>query len=199
MGHQKGAEAFKNISKHLQKKGVRHLTAWAFSTENWQRTAEEKTYLFDLIGRFLQELTDEAVKDGIRFRQSGRKDRLPEKLAKLIAQAEEKTKNCDAFHLNVAIDYGGRDEIMRAVKKWQDTGVAELTEEILSSHLDTAGQPDVDMLIRTGGEQRTSGYLPWQLTYAELFFVDKYLPAFTTDDMDGLLEEFAHRQRRFGK
>lgn len=199
VGHQKGAEAFKTISRHLKKRGVKHLTAWAFSTENWKRTAEEKSYLFELIGRFLQDLTDEAVRDGIRFRQLGRKDRLPAKLLELVTLAEERTKSCDEFHLNIAIDYGGRDEILRAIKKWSDSGKPELNEESFAGYLDTAGQPDVDMLIRTGGEQRTSGYLPWQLTYAEMFFVEKYLPGFTTEDMDALIEEFIHRQRRFGK
>lgn len=206
IGHQKGLEAFKKVSKHLRNRGVHTLTAWAFSTENWDRSDEEVGYLMKLFGKFLDDNLKEVMEDEVRMVHLGRKDRLPKELLTKITDIEEKTKHFTKYIFNVALDYGGHDEITRAVQKMSLEDIkrlndVETAQDIFSSFLDTHDQPNPnpDMLIRTGGEMRLSGFLSWQLAYTELFFPQETLPDLTPEVVDKLLEEYATRQRRFGK
>lgn len=203
MGHQKGNEAFQRVSKHLRKRGVHTLTAWIFSTENWDRTKEEIDHLMNLFDKVFDEMHDEIIEDNVRVIHLGRKDRLPVKLREKIEQIEEETKNFTNHVLNIALDYGGQDEVLRAVQKVKDdpTVSSQLTPEAFSAYLDTGNQPypNPDMIIRTGGEHRLSGFMLWQIAYAELFFPKETLPDLTPELVDTLLEEYATRHRRFGK
>ncbi len=206
IGHQKGLDAFKKVSKHLRDKGVHTITAWAFSTENWDRSEEEISYLMKLFGRFFDDNFKEVMEDEVKVIHLGRKDRLPKELLEKIADIEQKTKHFTKHVYNVALDYGGHDEITRAVQKMSATDIQNLSnmetaQNLFSSYLDTHNQPypNPDMLIRTGGEQRLSGFLSWQIAYTELFFPKETLPDLTPEVVDNLLEEYANRNRRFGK
>ncbi|KXK08582.1 MAG: Isoprenyl transferase [Microgenomates bacterium OLB22] len=202
MGHKKGHDAVVQIAKHLRKRGVHTLTAWGFSTENWNRTEEEVSNLMHLFENVLDSFLDEAIREKIQLHHLGRKDRLPKQLVQKIAEAEEATAQFTDHVFNVAIDYGGRDEIVRAINSLITANPnTPISEEDFADYLDTKGQthPNPDLVIRTGGEKRISGYLLWQLAYAEFFFLDEPLPDITTEHIDSVLEEFASRQRRFGK
>lgn len=191
-GHKKGFDQIVSIGKKARKIGIKILTVWAFSTENWKRTPEEISYLMKLfeimIGKFLRD----AMKEEVRIIHLGRKDRLDKKLINKILEVEEKTKKFDKYYLCVALDYGGRDEIERAVK---------VNKNNFSKFLDTKDlpYPDPDLIIRTGGEQRLSGFMLWQSQYSELKFVKKYLPDYSDLDFEKTIQEFSARQRRFGK
>ncbi len=200
-GHLKGIQRAVEIVDYAFQKGIKVLTLYGFSTENWKRSKEEVSYLMDLFAQFVRNYASVFHKKGIRLRHIGRKDRLPPKVMKEIRKAEELTKKNSGMVLNVALDYGGRDEIVRAVKKIIKQGIPEeqITEKLILENLDTNGLPDVDLVIRTSGEMRLSNFLPLQSTYAELYFPKIYWPDFTPQQFDIALEEFAHRQRRFGK
>lgn len=200
-GHLKGIQRAVEIVDYAFQKGIKVLTLYGFSTENWKRSKEEVSYLMDLFFQFAKKYAPIFHEKGIRFRHIGRKDRLPSKLIKEIRKAEELTKENSRMVLNIALDYGGRDEIVRAVKKIVKQGMPEeqITEKLILENLDTNGLPDVDLVIRTSGEMRLSNFLPLQSTYAELYFPKIYWPDFTPQQFDIALEEFAHRQRRFGK
>lgn len=203
VGHKKAVETSKKIIRYLRKQGVHTVTLWAFSTENWDRTKEEIGYLMILFEKAVEDNLREAEADEIRIVHIGRKDRLPTNLLKKIAVAEERTKMFTKHILNIALDYGGRDEILRAAKKItaKQKINGNLNNDMFLHNLDTNGQPypEPDVIIRTGGEQRLSGFMLWQAAYSELFFVKKGFPAFTTNDVDMILGEFKTRQRRFGK
>jgi undecaprenyl diphosphate synthase len=199
-GHRRGAENTIKLSRHIRKIGIPTLTFWAFSTENWTRTKDEVQAIFGL-HYILSGYVKEAMQDKVRISHLGRRDRLPKDLLNAIEDAEEKTKDNTEYFLNIALDYGGHDEIIRAIQKLTHEELATLTPETFSANLDTAllPHPNPDIIIRTGGEMRMSGFMPWQSTYAEFFFVDKYFPDLSEEDIDQIVEEFANRQRRFGK
>lgn len=196
-GHRRGFERVKELAKKVREMRIPIFTVWAFSTENWNRTKEEVNYLMGIYEQWIDENLAQALKDQIRIVHIGRKDRIRESLRKKLNQAEEKTKRFNKQYFVVALDYGGKDEIVRAIKKGKD----KINEETLQQFLDTAElpYPNPDIIIRTSGEQRTSGFMPWQGAYSEYFFTKKYLPDFTAEDLEKCIKEYADRQRRFGK
>ncbi len=202
LGHREGAKRIEELTQHVRDRGIKTFTVWALSTENWlKRSKEEVTYLLELIGEMVDKIFKDAQKNNMRFVHLGRKDRLPKKLIDKVKNAEEKTKQNSAYIFNIGLDYGGRDELLRAVNKARELKTGNsVTAEQFAALLDTGDQPypDPDIIIRTGGEQRLSGYLPWQGDYAELFFEKTYLPDFTTEKFDVVLEEFSRRKRNFG-
>ena len=197
-GHKKGFDVAVELCRKLRSLGVSTVTLWAFSTENWNRTPREVGYLMRLYGFLADKYLEEALRDGIKITHLGRKDRLPKNLLNKILNLEEKTKHFTKYYINIALDYGGRDEIVRAIKRAEGK---EVTIENFGDFLDTAGQPfaDPDLTIRTSGEFRTSGFMPWQGTYTEYIFEKKYFPELTDEDMEKAVEEFSNRKRRFGK
>jgi len=202
LGHKAGFEAGMKIAKAARSWGVHTFTVWGFSTENWDRSETEVSYLFKLFWKMVKVIEKEADKEQIKFTHLGRKDRLPKELIKYIEKLEEKTKNYKKFAFNVALDYGGHDELLRAVKGIvKDKVVPEkINEDLFASYLDTKGQkyPTVDLFIRTSGEQRTSGLLPWQLNYAEFYWETDNLPDFTPQKLANVISDFSRRRRRFG-
>ncbi|MBI4089630.1 MAG: di-trans,poly-cis-decaprenylcistransferase [Candidatus Levybacteria bacterium] len=202
-GHKKGFEVAIKIGRKIRSLGVHTLTMWAFSTENWNRTKEEVNYLMKMYEAFIEKNLKEALKEKIRIIHLGRKDRISKKLLERIQDSEEKTKGFKNYVLNIALDYGGRDEITRAIEKIKNEKLKmkNLTEEAISQFLDTANQPypNPDLIIRTSGEQRTSGLMIWQAAYAEYIFLNKHFPDLKDEDIELAVEEFAQRQRRFGK
>ncbi len=204
-GHRKGIQRVEEIIKYAYKKGVKILTLYGFSTENWKRNPKEVNFLMNLFEKYVKKgLKEEQKKDKkyyIQFRHIGRKDRLPKHLVELLEKLEKATRKNSQMVVNVAIDYGGRDEVVRAVKKIirKKLKPEEITEEVLMKNLDTGDLPDVDFVIRTSGEMRLSNFLPLQATYAELYFPRIYWPDFDKEQFDLSLEEFKKRERRFGK
>jgi len=217
LGHKAGFEIAIKICKRSRELGINTLTLWAFSTENWNRSHEEKEYLFALYLKMTDKYLKEAHKEKIRIIHLGRKDRLPLKLAQKITQAERETQEYSSYYLNLALDYGGQDEILRAIKKFQadlllgKVRLNEIDKEVGQYHnkypyylfkdyLDTADQPYPypDLIIRTSGETRLSGYLLWQSVYSELYFENKHFPDFTPERFEKALQEYSKRKRRFG-
>lgn len=196
MGHRAGAEALDRVMHACQAAGIKYLTVYAFSTENWKRSEEEVGGLMKLLSTYIHTKEKELVANGVRFRVVGRRTDLSEKLRGEIAALEEKTAAGD-FTLIVALSYGGRDEIVRAAAKWAAAG-GEPTEAAFAAFLDTAGIPDPDLIIRTSGEQRTSNFLLWQSAYAEYYFTDTLWPDFDQAEFDKALESYAKRERRMG-
>ena len=178
--------------------GVRYLTFWGFSTENWKRDDVEVDAIFQLVLRAIPQLRSVAERKGIRFRHIGRRDRMPRKLVTALEKLEEETEQHEGLVVQLALDYGGRDELVRAVGKLVGSKKGKITENDITGALDTAGVPDVDLVIRTSGEQRTSGLLPWQTTYAEWYFVDMFFPDFGPRELREAVEWFGRRVRRFG-
>ncbi len=199
-GHRRGAETTIKLSRKARQIGIPVLTFWAFSTENWSRAKDEVNAIFGL-HHMLEQYIKEAMEDNVRISHLGRKDRLPKKLLQAIEKAEEQTKNNNKFYLNIALDYGGHDEVLRAIKKLTHEELSNLDENIFSAHLDTAHlpYPNPDLVIRTSGEQRTSGFMIWQSAYAEYLFLEKYFPDMNEEDIEMAAQEFSNRQRRFGK
>ncbi len=201
-GHEAGAKAIKQVMDAARGWGVHTLTIWGFSTENWSRPYWEIKKIMALIKASLQNELKTAKEDGIKFHHIGRKDRLPKDLLDWISKVEEETKDNKNYILNVALDYGGHDEILRAVKKIVDDGVSsdKIDEKIFESYLDTADQPypSPDLFIRTSGEQRTSGFFPWQMAYTEFYFEPDHLPDMTPDKLKAAIMDFSRRRRRFG-
>jgi len=197
-GHRRGAQTLRNIAIAAKSKGIKILTFFCFSTENWQRPQSEVNYLMDLLHEMFGSHFPELQKEQIKIRVIGQKDRLPERVAKDIEMTETETKGNSGMTLNMALSYGGRAEIVDAVKKIIKTGIdpEKITEETIKENLWTT---DVDLIIRTGGEQRLSGFLLWQSAYSEFLFVNKYWPEFSEADLDSALDNYARRQRRFGK
>lgn len=197
-GHRRGAENIKKILAHAQKIGVKFVSVYAFSTENWNRSKTEVNYLMGLFSNFIDTQLSELGKAGIKFRLMGSLDRLPSSLQKKLINAAEETANNKGLVFNMGINYGGRDEIVRAIKRIIDQGHAEITMDAISQNLDTAGIPDPDLIIRTSGEQRLSGFMTWQSVYSELYFTETYWPDFDEKELDKAIEEYQKRQRRFG-
>src|SRR3989338_11399841 len=200
-GHRRGFDVGIKIGKKIRSMGVHTLTVWAFSTENWNRSREEISYLMKMYETFIEKNLKEALKEKIRIIHLGRKDRISKNLLEKIKNSEEKTKNFKNYILNIALDYGGRDEVIRGIKKISRQNINNLTIEQFNNYLDTANQPypNPDLIIRTSGEQRTSGLMIWQAAYAEYIFLQKHFPDVTDDDIEKAVEEYSRRQRRFGK
>ena len=178
---------------------ISHLTLWAFSTENWNREKAEVNGLMTLFREVLTENIERFHKKGVRVRTIGDLSKFPEDIVRGLEDGLEKTKNNATITLTFALNYGGRDEIVRAIRKLTSTKIESLTQEKFSELLDTKGIPDPDLLIRTGGEQRLSGFLAWQAVYAELYFTNVLFPDFSPTEFEKAIVEYATRQRRFGK
>lgn len=199
-GHSK-AGTFENLNPLLveaRKRGIKYLSLWGFSTENWKREKKEVEIIMRVILKGLYEFEEHAEEEQTRFVHVGRKDRLLPKLVEQIKKLEERTKNNEGICVVLCLDYGGRDEIVRAVNSVLKEGKKSVNIEEFGSYLDTRGIPDPDLIIRTGGEMRTSGFLPFQSDYAELYFTNIYFPDFGVNDLKKALTEYAKRQRRFG-
>jgi undecaprenyl diphosphate synthase len=199
-GHVQGVEAIVPIVRVAPDRGIEVLSLYVFSQENWRRPDEEVAGLFGLIDGAVRQYTDELVEQGVRVRVIGRLHEAPVDVQRSIRAAEEKTRGGERMALNIAFNYSGRSEIVDAVRALIAAGVPahEIDEERLSQHLYTAGQPDPDLIIRTGAEQRTSNFLLWQGAYAELVFCSTLWPDFSEADLDAALAEFTLRQRRYG-
>lgn len=201
-GHWKGKDKFYEFMLWCKRRGVKVITVFGFSTENWNRSPEEVNYLMDMFEKFLgdQESIARFQKEGVRVRVIGQKDKLRPSLQNIIEHIEQVTKDNKEFFLNLGVSYGGRWDILQAAQKVASQGIdpKQMTEAMLQSNLSTAGLPDPDLVIRAGGEQRFSNFLLWQSAYAELYFCDKFWPAFTEQDLEDALAEYARRQRRFG-
>ena len=196
-GHEEGAKTVREITTHANNLGIKYLTLYAFSTENWSRPKLEVEFLMKLLERYLKNELPVYLENGVKFKAIGDLSKFSKSLQKVINETQEKTKNCKGLTQVLALNYGSRDEITRAVKKLVDIKL-EISQENIGACLDTAGIPDVDMLIRTSGEIRISNYLLWQCAYAEMFFTKTYWPEFSKSELDDLLSDFKNRERRFG-
>jgi undecaprenyl diphosphate synthase len=201
-GHRRGFKMAVKLARAARKWGIHTVTLWGFSTENWDRAKEEVDYLMKLYEKLVDIYLKEAKKDKVRIVHLGRKDRIPKFLLKKIIQAEEETKDNDKYIANLAIDYGGRDEIIRATQKIISDGIKpeKIDEKLIESYLDTHDQPypHADLLIRTSGEQRTSSFFPWQAGYAELYWLNEHFPDFTPEKLREAILDYSRRRRRFG-
>ena len=196
-GHQAGVEAVRRITAECTRLGVKYLTLYTFSTENWGRPADEVAALMGLV---LSSLEDEIfMKNNVRFRVIGDVQRLPDAVQQKLRETEEHTAKNDAMTMVVALSYSSRWEITEAVRKIASEGLQDITEETVSQHLTTNFMPDPDLLIRTGGEVRISNYLLWQIAYAELYFSSVMWPDFTKEHFYEIMVDYQKRQRRFGK
>ncbi|MDP2632866.1 MAG: polyprenyl diphosphate synthase [Candidatus Curtissbacteria bacterium] len=200
-GHKKGLETALEVVKGSRSLGVKVLTLWGFSTENWERKPLEVRYLMKIYAQFFKNHLRDLVKEGVRFNWIGRRDRVPMLLRRVLEKIEKETAKNSQYVLNICIDYGGRDEIVRAFKKIVSKKISpsKINESLISSFMDTAGQPDPDLLIRTSGEARTSGMMPWQTAYTELYFSKLFFPDFSVVELKRALADFARRQRRYGQ
>lgn len=202
VGHKKGLDNVNKIGEGARKLGVKILTLYIFSTENWKRSKREVSYLMRLIAvAFSKKNIKELHQKKIKLQVMGQKERLPRFLQKIIKEAEELTQNNKEGILNLAISYGGRLEIIQAVKNIIKKKISsnEITENLINQNLWTSGLPEPDLIIRTGGEQRLSNFLIWQSAYSEFYFSKKYWPEFTEKDLEKALLDFSQRHRRFGK
>lgn len=196
-GHEQGAKVVREITTHCSDMGIKYLTLYAFSTENWSRPKLEVEFLMKLLERYFKSELPIYLQNNVKFKAIGDLSKFSKKLQKIIQDTQEKTSHCSGLTQILALNYGSRDEITRAVKKLNKQNL-EVTEENINNNLDTAGIPDVDLLIRTSGEVRISNYLLWQIAYAEMFFIKSYWPEFTTNELDDILSDFSKRERRFG-
>lgn len=202
VGHAKGAAGVKPLVESCAKLGVRYLTLFAFSTENWSRPADEVSTLMGLFVQYLEKEMGALTAAGVRLKVIGDVAGFAPELQTRIHAAEKATQHNQAITLVVAANYGGRWDMVQAVKNWQaahpDANASQLTQDQLEQHLSTAGMPDLDLLIRTGGEQRMSNFLLWQAAYAELYFTDALWPEFDEAHLNQALHWYAMRDRRFG-
>ena len=196
-GHSAGAEVVRKITIHCGNIGVKYLTLYAFSTENWQRPKLEVEFLMKLLEKYLKQELPVYLENGIKLKTIGDISRFSKSLQKTIKETEDKTAHGTKLTQVLALNYGSKDEIVRAVKKLNEKKL-EVTEENIEENLDTAGMPNVDILIRTSGEVRLSNYLLWQNAYAEMFFTNTYWPDFNESELDDIISDFNNRERRFG-
>lgn len=201
MGHKKGVDSLKNILRACNDFSIKYLTVYAFSTENWNRKKEEVEFLMNLVAVTLTNELAEMHKENVQIHFIGDLTKLSDKLQKILANAVETTKNNTGVVLQIALNYGSRDEIVHAVQKIVESGVKsdEIDEQLISENLYTAGVPDPDILIRTGGEQRISNYLLWQIAYSEIIIRREFWPDFDKNSLKDSILEFGKRQRRYGK
>ena len=204
MGHSEGAKTIEKIVEYANKIGLKYITVYAFSTENWKRSEEEVSSLMFLLKTYLDKYSKKAETENIIIKVLGDITALSSDLQKSINDAIERTKNNTGTTFAVALNYGGRDEIVKAVRKISEdvkNGKLDedsITEEVFNKYLYTSGMPDPDLLIRTSGEYRTSNFLPWQLVYTEFVFLEKNWPDFTTEDLDYCIDIYNNRNRKFG-
>lgn len=194
-GHTKGVDVTEPIIDRAIELGIPYLTFWAFSTENWRRSKQEVEFLLRIFRENLDKKIDDFHQKNVRIHVIGNLAMFPSDLQEKAARWMEKTKKNTTITVNIALSYGGRDEIIRAIKKTYESGIAM---EQFEQYLDTVGQPDPDLLIRTGGEQRLSGFLLWQLAYAELYFTKTYWPEFTPHEFDQAIAWYQEQKRNFG-
>ncbi|PIS43077.1 MAG: di-trans,poly-cis-decaprenylcistransferase [Candidatus Kerfeldbacteria bacterium CG08_land_8_20_14_0_20_40_16] len=199
-GHKKGVEVMENICYAALDRGVKVLTFWAFSTENWKRTAKEVNYLIKLFVEVFRNRLNKFHKENVKLVVSGKIEEFPKELQEEIKKAVEKTKRNTRGIVHFCLNYGGRTEIVDVVKKLLKKRISpnKVNQKMISDNLYTPGLPEPDLVIRTSGEQRLSGFLTWQSVYSELLFVAKHWPAFTEKDLNLAIEEFSRRNRRFG-
>ena len=203
-GHKAGAETLENIVRYCNKIGIKYLTVYAFSTDNWKRSKEEVGALMKLLGFYLDKFAKRADTENIKIKILGDIEVLEDGLKKLLNKAMDRTKENTGLVFNIALNYGGRLELTTAMKKIakkvKDGLIKpeDITEQTIENNLYTAGQPDPDILVRTSGELRTSNFLPWQLVYSEFCFLDKYWPDFNENDVDEVIKIYQKRNRKFG-
>ena len=203
-GHKEGAKALENVVRYCNKIGLEYITVYAFSTENWKRAEDEVNSLMMLLQSYLDVYSKRADTENIKVKILGDITALSEGMQKSINKCMERTKNNTGITFNIALNYGGRDEIVKAVKniskevKDGKLEIENITEEVISNNLYTKGEPEPDLLIRTSGEKRLSNFLPWQLVYTEFLFIDKNWPDFNEEDIDNAIIEYQKRTRKFG-
>jgi undecaprenyl diphosphate synthase len=197
-GHKRGLDAIRAVIEAARKRHIKTLSIFCFSTENWHRSKEEVDYLMDLMEQAVNDFFKKCSGQNVKLRVIGQIERLPKSIQKKIAEIEKETAGKEEMIVNLAMSYGGRVEIVEAFKNILKKGIKpdDITEEVIKENLWTT---DVDLIIRTGGEQRLSGFLIWQAAYSEILFVKKYWPDFSEADLDAALADYAARQRRFGK
>ncbi|MFR3919622.1 MAG: isoprenyl transferase [Clostridia bacterium] len=204
LGHKEGAENLKRIAKFANSIGIKYMTVYAFSTENWKRTEKEVSAIMKLLKFYLKDFLTSANNDNIKINVIGTDFKLNDEIKEEILKVEEKTLKDTGMTLNIAFNYGGRDEIVNATKKIaekvkeNEMSIEEITEQTIADNIYTAGQPDPDLVIRTSGEQRISNFLLWQIAYSEFVFSNKYWPEFSNEDLLETIKEYQHRTRKFG-
>ena len=199
VGHKKGVDALKTTMRACDDLGIKYLTVYAFSTENWNRKPEEVNFLMDLLGQTLKNELKEMHENNVVISFLGDTSQLSENLQKILSNAVKTTKNNTGVNLQIAFNYGSRAEITRAVQKILDSGVKKVDEDLISKNLYTSNIPDPDLLIRTGGEMRVSNYLLWQIAYSEFIVIKEFWPEFDKDTLSRCIIEFNNRTRRWGK
>jgi undecaprenyl diphosphate synthase len=204
-GHHKGAERIEPLVAYAAKRGISYITFWAFSSENWERGEKEVGFLMRVFREFIKSsVVHRMMKKGVRVKVIGDIESFPEDIVRGVGEIVERSKDNKIVTAVFALNYGGRKDILRAVKgiveaRIKGNGVSDVDEKTFASYLYTHDILDPDMIVRTGGEQRISGFLPWQAVYSELYFTDKYWPDFDEKEFDLVLEEYGKRERRFGK
>lgn len=204
LGHKTGADTLEKITKYANSIGIKYLTVYAFSTENWNRSEEEVSALMLLLKNYIDDFSKRADLENIKINVIGDLKRLSEDLQKSITKCVQRTIENTGLTLNIAFNYGGRAELVKATKEIVEAvksgkiSSEDITEETIENHLYTAGMPEPDLMIRTSGEMRTSGFLLWQMSYTEFLFIDKYWPDFEEKDLDFAIEEYKKRNRKFG-
>ncbi len=197
-GHSKGAQVFRDIVRYCSQIGIKHITVYAFSTENWKRPKEEVDAIMELISKFIDIAFKDIIKEEFRMVFLGNKNDFPEEMQKRMLSLEEESSIYTKNILNVALNYGGRDEIVNACNELIREGKDEVSEELINSKLYTRLSPDPDLIVRTGGEYRISNFLLWQSAYSEFYFTDKLWPDMTHEDVDLAVKAYSSRERRFG-
>ncbi len=198
IGHKKGVDALKAAMRACDDFGIKYLTVYAFSTENWNRKPEEVNFLMDLLGQTLKNELKEMHENNVVISFIGDLTKLSGNLQKILSNAVETTKNNTGVNLQIAFNYGSRDEIVHAVRSIVNEGITEINEEVISKHLYTKNIPDPDLLIRTGGEMRVSNYLLWQIAYSEFIVIKDFWPEFNKEKLADCVLEYKNRNRRFG-
>ena len=197
-GHREGAKALKQLVKDASVLGLKYLTVYAFSTENWKREKDEVNEIMNLLREFLNECEKDYANEDYVVDFIGDSKMLAKDIQDKMDRVREKTRNKNGMHLYIAINYGGRDEIIRAIKKLVASGTKDITEQIFAKFLDITEVPDPELIIRTSGEKRISNFLSWQSAYSEFYFTDTYWPDFTIEDLKEAIADFQNRNRRFG-
>jgi len=197
-GHKRGIESVRRVVKAAKKYGIKYLTLYSFSTENWKRPKEEVEFLFKLMEERLKKEGEKLNKQNVRVRFIGNREQLPKKLQKIMEDVEELTKNNDGLNLTFAINYGGREEILQAIKKLKKEDLKDLNEENFKKYLYTKDLPDPDIIVRTAGEKRLSNFLLWQSSYSEFYFTKTLWPDFSEEDFLKVLADYQRRKRKFG-
>ena len=204
LGHKEGAKTLEKIVRYAKKVGIKYITVYALSTENWKRTEEEVSALMNLMQSYLDDYSKRADSENIKVNILGSRQGLSKKMTELIEKCMERTKGNTGITFNIALNYGGRDELVYAMKKIaekvqnKEINIEDINEQLISDNLYTTAQPDPDLLIRTSGELRLSNFLPWQLAYTEFVFVEKNWPDFDEQDLDEAIEKYKKRNRKFG-